>query len=464
MAAGPPDRLAPGPGPAAALPGRTAPAGARRVGSSTATMVVVASMVGTGVFTTTGLLVRDLRTPAAVLAAWAVGGVLALCGALSYGELAAALPRNGGEYQLLGRIYHPALGFAAGIVSLVVGFSAPLAASALAFGHYLSAVAPGLPPVPSAVGIVVLASALHAFHVRLGGRVQTAVTALEVALAMAFVAAGAVRGEPARLLAGAGGGGGAAPFATALIYVSFAYSGWNGAVYLAGEVKEPSRTMPRALLAGTALVVGLYLALNAVFLAAAPAGDLSGVVEVGHVAAVRLLGPGAGRVLSALVALVLASSVSAMLMAGPRVYEAMGIDYPALSILARRTRHGGPVVAVAFQAAVAVGMVATASFGALLVYIGFTLSLMTGLAVAGVAVLRRREPSLERPYRTWGYPVTPLLFVGLSAWMVAHALFENAASSWAGLATVAAALALHALLGRRSAGVTQGPDHRPGDP
>ena len=424
------------------------PGAGRRIGAWTAAMVVVASMVGTGVFTTTGLLVRDLGSPAAVLGAWAVGGLLALCGALSYGELAAALPRNGGEYQILGRVFHPALGFAAGIVSLVVGFSAPLAASALAFGHYLAAVAPGFPPMPSAIGIVVLASLLHAFHVRLGGRVQAAVTALEVALVLAFVVAGAVHGDPSRLLATPSGAG-TRSFAVALIYVSFAYSGWNGAVYLAGEVKEPSRTLPRALLAGTALVVVLYLALNAVFLSAAPAGELAGVVEVGHVAAVRLLGPGAGRVLAALVALVLASSVSAMLMAGPRVYETMGLDYPALSILARRTRHGGPAVAVAFQALVAVGMIATASFAALLAYIGFTLSLVAGLTVAGVLVLRRREPALERPYRTWGYPLTPLLFVALSAWMVAHALFENPASSWAGLATVAVALALHVLLGRR---------------
>jgi len=411
-------------------------------------MVVVASMVGTGVFTTTGLLVRDLRSPAAVLAAWAVGGLLAFCGALSYAELAAALPRNGGEYQLLGRIYHPAVGFAAGLISLVVGFSAPLAASALAFGHYLSAVAPLFQPLPAAIGIVVLGALLHAFHVRLGGRVQAAVTALEVALALAFIVAGAVHGEPARLLVRPPSAAGTPSFAVALIYVSFAYSGWNGAVYLAGEVKEPSRTLPRALLAGTALVVVLYLALNAVFLSSAPVADLAGVVEVGHVAAARLLGPGAGRVLAALVTLVLASSVSAMLMAGPRVYESMGLDYPSLSILARRTRHGGPSVAVALQAAVALVMIATASFAALLTYIGFTLSLVAGLTVAGVLVLRRREPALARPYRTWGYPATPLLFVALSAWMVAHALIENPASSWAGLATVAVALGLHSLLGR----------------
>jgi APA family basic amino acid/polyamine antiporter len=424
---------------------------ARHVGSLTATMLVVASMVGTGVFTTSGLLIRDLGSPVAVLAAWLVGGVLALCGAVSYGELAAALPRNGGEYQILSRVYHPAVGFAAGLVSLVVGFSAPLAASALAFGHYLSALLPGISPAAAGIALVVVAAVPHATHARLGGRLQVAVTLLELVLVLAFVAAGAARGDASRLLAG--GPRPLAPigtpaFAVALVYVSFAYSGWNGAVYLAGEVRDPSRTVPRALLVGASLVAVLYLALNAVFLSAAPPGDLAGVVEIGHVAAVRLLGPRAGLALSALAALVLAASVSAMLMAGPRVYERMGRDHPRLALLARRTRGGGPVVAVTLQAALALAMIATSTFGALLLYIGFTLSLVAGLAVLGVLVLRRREPALARPARAWGYPATPILFVVLSAWMIVHALAENPASSWAGLATAVAGLALYALAGR----------------
>jgi APA family basic amino acid/polyamine antiporter len=415
-------------------------------------MLVVASMVGTGIFTTSGLLIRDLGSPIAVLVAWLLGGVLALCGALSYGELAAALPRNGGEYQLLSRIYHPAVGFAAGLVSLVVGFSAPLAASALAFGHYVSVVIPAISPTAAGIALGVVAAVPHATHARLGGRVQVAVTVLEIGLVLAFVAAGAAHGDATRLVAGGGepfAALGTPAFAVALIYVSFAYSGWNGAVYLAGEVRDPSRTLPRALLLGTSVVVVLYLALNVVFLAAAPAGELAGVVEVGHVAAVRLLGPRAGRALSAVVALILAASVSAMLMAGPRVYERMGLDYSRLAVLARRTRQGGPVVAVALQAVMAVAMIATSSFAALLLYIGFTLSLVAGLAVLGVVVLRWREPDLVRPARTWGYPAPPLLFVLLSAWMMVHALVENPASSWAGLATAVTGLGLHGVLGRR---------------
>ncbi len=430
---------------------RRAPEGA--FGAPTATLLVVASMVGTGVFTTSGFLLRDLGSPLAVLACWAVGGILALCGALSYAELVAALPRNGGEYQLLARIYHPALGFAAGIISVVVGFAAPLAASALAFGHYLAAIAPGVAPVPAAVAVIVGTAALHAMHVRVGGRFQAAVTAVQIVLMLALAVTGAVLGAPSRLLAPGSrplfASVGSPGFAVALVYVSFAYSGWNGAAYVAGEMRRPRRSVPIALLAGTAIVLALYLALNAVFLISAPAASLRGVVEVGHVAAVGLLGSGAARLVSALVALVLMSSVSAMLMAGPRVSEAMGSDYPALAALAYRTRRGGPAVAVALQAALAVGMVLTSSFDALLGYVGFTLSVVAAMTVLGIFVLRRREPALPRPYRAWGYPGVPVLFVALSAWMVFHALRENPAASWAGVLTVAAALALYAVVGRR---------------
>jgi basic amino acid/polyamine antiporter, APA family len=426
----------------------SAEGGERHVGALTATTVVVASMIGTGIFTTTGLLLRDLRSPLTVLLAWLVGGVLASCGALSYAELGAALPRNGGEYQLLSRIYHPAVGFAAGLVSLVVGFSAPLAASALAFGHYVSAVIPGISPGAAGVALVIVAAVPHATHARLGGRVQVAVTVLELALVVAFVAAGLVRGDPRRILAGGEPLSATPPFAAALVYVSFAYSGWNAAVYLGGEVRDPARTLPRALLIGTAAVILLYLALNVALLAAAPPGELAGVVEVGHVAAVKLLGPRAGSALSAVIALVLVASVSAMLMAGPRVYQQMGCDHPRLAVLALRTRQGGPFVAVTLQAAIALAMIATSTFAALLLYIGFTLSLVAGLTVLGVFVLRRREPCLPRPARALGYPVTPLLFLALSGWMIVHALVREPAASWAGIATAICGLGLYALLGR----------------
>lgn len=428
---------------------------ARRLGVLTATLLVIASMVGTGVFTTTGVVVADVPSVPAVLGAWLLGGVLALAGALSYAELGAALPRNGGEYQILGRVYHPAVGFVAGWISLVVGFSAPIAASALAFGDYLAAVVPGVPPIGAAVVLVVALAVVHAIDVRVGSGVQNAFTLGKVGLVVVFIVAGAFAADGSHLAAPASVSVGDAvldpTFAVALILVTFAYCGWNGAVYIAGEVRDPGRTLPLALLGGTAIVVVLYLGLNLVFLASAPLGALSGKVEVGHVAAVRLFGPDAGRLLSSLIALALVSSVSAMLMAGPRVYATMGADHPRLRVLARRTGRGGPFAAVVLQAVVAVAMILTASFGTLLAYIGFTLSISGGLTVAGVLVLRRREPDLARPYRTWGYPVTPLLFIALSLWMVVYTLIERPEAALPGLGTLAAGGVAYLFLGRRGA-------------
>jgi APA family basic amino acid/polyamine antiporter len=424
----------------------------RRLGTWTAMLLVIASMVGTGVFTTSGLLVGELQSTSAVLLVWLVGGLLALCGALSYAELTAALPRNGGEYRLLSRIYHPAVGFAAGWVSLVVGFSAPLAAGALAFGLYLQAVLPGVDPTVAAVGLTLALTALHAVHVKVGSSLHNVFTAVNVGLVLVFVVGGAIAGSP-----GTAFSGGALPlhdavfspaFAVALVFVSFAYSGWNGAAYLAGEVRDPGRSLPRALLAGTGVVVLLYLGLNVVFLAAAPPTELSGVVEIGHLAARRLFGEQAGALLTGAIALALVSSGSAMMMAGPRVYHAMGEDFAGLSFLRYRTRRGGPALAVGLQGLAALVMVLTSSFDALLTYLGITLSLSAGLTVAGVLVLRVREPDLARPYRTWGYPLTPLLFLGLSSWMIVHAVSQRPIVALAGVATVVSGLLLYLPLAR----------------
>jgi APA family basic amino acid/polyamine antiporter len=426
---------------------------ARRLGLTTAVLLVVADMVGSGVFTTSGVLLEELGSPFSVLAAWLAGGFLALCGALTYGELTAALPENGGEYHLLGRIYHPAVGFTAGVISLAVGFSAPVALTSLAFGDYLAALVPGIPPVGAAAALVVLLSLLHALHVGAGGGVQNLFAAAKVVLILAFIGAGLALGDPVRLATGARSTLEALPspaFAVGLILVFFAYSGWNGAAYLAGEVRDPGRTLPRALGLGTAIVIVLYLGLNAVFFMAVPASVLAGEVEVGHLAAVHLFGAEAGAIFSGAIALALISAVSAMIMAGPRVYEAMGRDCPRLAFLRRRSRRRGPVVSIALQGALSLIMIATSSFGALLAYVGFTLSICAALTVLGAVKLRLSEPRLRRPYRIWAYPVTPILFVVLAVWMVVHSLVERPAAALAGGGTIALGLVLYLLLGRRS--------------
>lgn len=440
----------------------------RSLGATTATLLVVANMVGTGVFTTTGFLVRDLGSPLAVLAGWLVGGLLALCGALAYGELVAALPRSGGEYHLLSRIYHPSLGFVAGWLSLVVGFSAPIAAAALAFGRYLCAIFPAFPsPVVAALVLIGLLSLLHGLHVKVGGGVQNVFASIKILLILGLIVGGLLKGDTSRLSVGGWDGvpeAVASPaFAVGLIFISFAYSGWNGAAYVAGEVRNPSKNLPLALALGTLAVIGLYLGLNVAFLSAAPASELSGVVEVGHVAAVSLFGDEAGRLLSGLISLALISSVSAMIMAGPRVYQTMGEDHRKLSFLAKRSARGGPLAAVALQAVAAGVLVVTATFETLLMYIGFTLSLCAGLTALGVMVLRRREPDLVRPYRVWGYPMTPLLFVALSMWMAGHTLVQRPWAALAGVATLLCGFVAYFVIGRSAVPEESGDRNRPSD-
>ena len=414
-----------------------------------ATLLVIASMVGTGVFTTGGLLVATLG-PRAALVAWGVGGLVALAGALSYAELGAALPRSGGEYHLLGRIYGPALGFVAGVASIVVGFAAPMAASALAFGRYFAALVPGVAPGVAGAALVVVLALLHGLRGELGLRLQSVVTLAELLLMALLIAVAARSGfvhsvavePPLRDVVLS------PPFAAGLIFVGFAYSGWNAAVYVAGEVRDPGRTLPRALTLGTLVVTALYVGLNAAFIAAVPRAELAGVVEVGHVAARRLLGPSLGALLSGAILIALVSSASAMLLQGSRVCRTVGQDHPRLALLARLGPRGTPTFALALQAALALALVATAGFDALLSYIGLTLTLSTMATVVGVLRLRRTAPELPRPYRVPLHPVPELLFLCVSLWVVVRLVLDRPTIALATLGTVAAGFALHWLVRR----------------
>jgi APA family basic amino acid/polyamine antiporter len=403
--------------------------------------LVVSSMVGTGVFTTAGLMLSEISSGWIVLGLWVAAGVLALAGAAVYAELGAMMPRAGGEYVYLSRALHPAVGFLSGWVSLFVGFAAPMAAGALAFGRYLHALWPGVSVRGAALVLVVAVTALHAREVRRASAIQAALTGLVVAVIVAFVVA--ALGRPAldwsRIGAGAApavGHGGLGAVALALVYTAYAYFGWNAAGYVAGELSEPDRTLPRALVGGTVLVTLLYVALNAVFLAAAPRAALAGQVEVGHVAARALFGQVGGTLLTALIALALGGSVSALAMTGPRVVQAMASDGAFFAALARTNARGAPTPAVLLQGGLALLGVVTAAFDRLLVYAGFTLTLSAAATVAGAFVLRRREPDAPRPHRALAWPWSGLAFLALALFMIALAVIERPRESAAGLVTL----------------------------
>jgi APA family basic amino acid/polyamine antiporter len=411
--------------------------------------IVVANMVGTGVFTSLGFQVTDIKSGFALLMLWAVGGVVALCGALSYGELAAALPRSGGEYHYLSRIYHPAVGFLSGWVSATVGFAAPTALAAMALGKYAASVWPGLPPLLLPVAVVLALTAVHASSRRAGSSLQVLVTAVKVLVLVTFVGVGLVVAVPQPLsfqpTVGATRELLSPAFAVALVYVSYAYSGWNAAVYATGEVQEPQRTLPRILLTGTALVLALYVALNFIFLYSTPISKLAGQAEVGFIAGTELFGAAGGRLMGGLIAVLLVSTISAMIFAGPRIVQVMGEDLAPLRPLAHRSAAGIPVRAMLLQTGLTLVFIFTSTFEQVLLYAGFVLNLFTFLTVLGLFVLRRREPNLPRPYCAWGYPLTPLLFLALSAWTLWFIIHDKPTESLYGVLTVLAGLVPYAL-------------------
>lgn len=421
-----------------------------RFSPATAVAVVVANMIGTGVFTSLGFQLLEIQSGFVILMLWAVGGVAALCGALCYAELGAALPRSGGEYNFLGRIYHPGVGFVSGWISATIGFAAPTALAAITFGAYLSSVFTALSPVPCATALVIGLTLVHMWTRRSSGGVQRWFTGLKVAFIAVFcllVLWKTGDAQPVSFLPASGDAvlltGGA--FAVALIYVSYAYTGWNAVTYLSSELREPQRVLPVVLTLGTVAVALAYVLLNFTFLYAAPIDALMGELEVGYVAARHVFGDRGAAVMGVALALLLVSTVSAMIMAGPRVLQVIGEDFPAFRMLARTNSHGLPSVAVAAQSALALAFIWTASFESILVFAGFTLGLSTFLTVLGLFVLRVRRPGLPRPYRLTAYPLPALVYLAITGWTLAYILMERPHESLMGLVLIGAGAAFYGL-------------------
>ncbi|HEV3209916.1 MAG TPA: amino acid permease [Chthoniobacterales bacterium] len=416
----------------------------KKISVITATNLVIANMIGTGVFTSLGFQVAAINSDFALIGLWVVGGVAALCGALCYAELATALPRSGGEYNYLSRIYHPSLGFLAGWISAIVGFPAPIALAALAFGKYVQVFTPGVSPVVISLVVVWIITAIHLLGLRVEEIFQNWSTFLKVGLILGFIAAGFFVANPQRLDLAPGAEGLATlmsgPFAVGLVYVMYSYSGWNAASYITEEVEKPGKNLPWALLVGTIIVTLFYVALNFVFLLATPKQVLSGQVEVGLLAGRAIFGPLGGNFVSALIAVGLIATISAMAWLGPRVTKRMGEDLPKLRLFARSSPRGTPYVAVLFQLIVVTILVVTGTFDAVLIYTQFSLLLCSFLTVLGLIVLRTREPGLERPYKVWLYPITPLLFLIITLWMMIFVVLGKPTESLLGLITAIAGL------------------------
>ena len=439
----------------------------RQLSAVSATALVVSNMIGVGIFTTTGFLAGDLGQPSLVVGIWFVGAALALAGALCYSELAVNFPRSGGEYVYLSEAWGPTWGFVDGWVSFFAGFSAPIAAAALAICAYLATFVPALSAESPAAfvlplgftelrvgwaqlagcAIVLAFTAVNVIGVSTVAALQNVLTAIKLAVIAGLLLLGFTIGqgdwahfsEPATRSSSSAL---VAQFAVSLVFVFYAYSGWNAAVYVAEEIRDPERTLPLALTAGTLLVAAIYAALNVLYIYASPLSELAGVVAVGAKAATSLFGEQAGGLFSAAMALSLLATVNAMSMIGPRVYYAMaqnGAFFAAAGKLHPEWRS--PWIAVLAQGACCCLLIITGTFESLAYYIGFTLFFFSALSVLALFKFRRRPGWKRSRWVSLGYPLIPLIYVGMNVWVfIFFARLRSLEALWTLITIVAGAL------------------------
>jgi APA family basic amino acid/polyamine antiporter len=441
----------------------------RRIGWFTASCVLVSNVVGSGIFTTTGFMARDLGDPGLILSIWLMGALIALAGALSYSELGAALPVAGGEYAYLRRAYGPFVGFLSGWTSFTIGFSAAIAAGAMSFVAYLLQLFPlddegGTWSTAIALALLWSITGFHLAGVGAGGVLQRTLTVLKVGAILLLIAAGLTvgKGDWAHLrLTEPHPAPGIGPYIVSLVFALYAYSGWNAAAYLAGEITDPARTIPRTMIVGTLFVALLYLGLNGFYFYALPVTELAKqpILPVADKVAKALLGLDAGRFVTAILCLSIAGAVSAMVWAGPRVYYAMAQDGLIPSLFAKTPgTERTPINAILLQSLWASVLILTGSFERLVIYSGTVLMIFSALAVGAVPILRRREPNLPRPYRTPLYPYVPAFYLLVAAVVVGSALHERPVEASLGIATVLAGTPLYLLWQRLR---TTPPTHDP---
>ena len=419
----------------------------RRLGSLSLGAIVAANMIGAGVFTTSGFALADLGSPGRVMWAWAAGGVVALLGVLCYGALATRLSESGGEYLFLSRTLHPGLGFLAGWVSIWAGFTGAIALAAEATQAYLAPWLPaGLPADLVGSTLIVLAGLLHTRGVRPGAFVQNAIVAVKLALLVALIALGA---------AGAQSQPAAAPppfsvgaFTVTMMWVSLSYSGWNAAVYVGGEALDPGRSLRRSMLGGTLLVTLLYLALNALFVHAAPLAELAGQPDIAAVAARALGGSTLEALVRVVLVLALVTSISSMVMIGPRVLARMADD----GLLPARLGFRGelPSAAIWTQVALSIAILWASGLREQLTNLGWILSLFTALTVLGLLRLRAREGPERVPIP--GHPLVPLAFLAIVFGLTGTMLVVSGSQLLPALALLASGALVWALAARGRAG------------
>lgn len=455
----------------------------RRLGPLDAAAIIVSNVIGGGILFTPPQVAALVPDAALFLSTWLAGGALAFAGAMAYAELAALRPRAGGEYVYLREAFGDRAAFLTGWTSFVAGFSGAIATSAVVMVFYIGRFAPALtrsspwlvvPIVPGAIAltlspqtltaVAIIASMawLHRRGIGPGRVVGNLLASLKVTAFVLFIAIGSSWGSGTLAHFSGTSPTSAGGWLLALIPVMFTYSGWNAAAYVAEEIRDPGRNVPRALAIGTTAVILIYVLMNALYLYVIPLPDLAAINRsVLDVIADRLLGSKAGNIMGLVSIISLAASISAMTLAGPRVYYAMARDRLFFARTATvHPRYRTPSSAIVAQAIWSSLLVLTATADALVNYTGFAIVLFSGVAVAALFALRRRAPDAPRPFRAWGYPVAPAIYAVASLAILLNGLYRAPAATGAGALIIAAGLPLFALF-RRQIAAKKAPDSGP---
>jgi APA family basic amino acid/polyamine antiporter len=434
-------------------------AGPPGVSAFTAACVLVSNVIGSGIFTTTGFMARDLGDPRLILALWLVGAGLALAGAMCYSELGAAFPQVGGDYVYLRQAYGPAAGFLSGWASFTVGFGAAIAAASVSFASYLLHLTLGSEPdllvEALALWLVWTLTGVHLAGVGAGGALQRVLTVSKVGTIVALIGGAMLLGSGSwEHLRAAAPAAAPAPGVTlvALVFVMYAYSGWNVAGYIAGEIANPTRAIPRTMIGGTIFVGAIYLALNLVYVYALPVAVLAEapVLPVVQKTALALFGPASAGAVVGMLCVSIAAAASAMIWAGPRVYYAMARDGVFPRLFAELGRKGrAPAKAIALQSGWTTVLILTGSFEQLVIFSGLVLTAFSALTVGALLVLRVRQPALARPYRVPLYPVLPVLYIVTCLLIVGATVLQRPAEAAWAVGTVLAGVPLYFVMARR---------------
>jgi basic amino acid/polyamine antiporter, APA family len=415
-----------------------------------ATAIVISNMIGTGVYTSLGLQAAGVHSVLALVFIWITGGLVAFCGALTYGELAARIPKSGGEYIFLSRIFHPAFGFLSGFISMTIGFAAPMAISAIALGTYAGNLI-SVAPVIIAVSVIVILTAINSTSFKTGTNFNFTTTIINVVLILTLCIVGFINGHHAdfdltfnksdlkEIINPA--------FAVSLVYVSFAYSGWNSAAYITHQVKDPVKNLPVILISATLIVLFLYTLLNFIFLYSVPIHDLEGKVDVAFLAANNIFGQLGGKFVAILISIGLIASINSLLILGPRVTQAIAEDYSLLRFLGIENKSGSPFYATILLTAISLTLIGTTTFEQIMTLIGFTLSLFTIMSVTGIFVVRyRMKKNNEDIYHTFGYPFIPVFFILVEGCMMVYVFANRPVQSLIGIGITIIGLVLYFVL------------------